>query len=206
LRGTDESGGSGAQPGDAALVAAFQRDPHGAAGRAAAERLLGRYRQRVLLWCWQVLRDRDAALDTAQEVLISAYRGLDGYRDEHRFGAWLFTIARNRCRGELRRRRVPLAGEAVLALVADEEPRPDQTLERKEREAALMALVRTELTPLEQDALWLRCDEGLAVAAITARLGITEKTGARAVLQRARRKLRRALARGEPEADPGGAT
>jgi len=174
-------------------VLAYQRDPAGEEGRRAVALLLERYRRRVLAWCWQVVRDRDAALDLAQDVLVSAYRKLGDYRDDDRFGCWLFTIARHRCLSELRRRRAPLADEAVLELLADPSPRPDEQLERKLDEETVLRLVKERLTTLEQDALWLRCYEGLPVEVITRRLGITEASGARAVLQRARRKLRAAL-------------
>ena len=49
------------------------------------------------------------------------------------------------------------------------------------------------LTKQEKDALWMRCFEALPVDVITRQLDITGATGARAVLQKARRKLRRAL-------------
>jgi RNA polymerase sigma-70 factor (ECF subfamily) len=183
----------GGGDGDHALVARYQRDPRGEAGRQAASLLLARYRERVLIWCWRVVGDREAALDLAQEVLINAYRRLGDYDHDGRFGAWLFTIARHRCLSELRKRRVPVADEAVLELVADGAPAPDEALERRLAAEELLDLVRDTLTPLEQDALWLRCHEGLPVEVITRRLDITEGTGARAVLQRARRKLRSAL-------------
>lgn len=180
---------------DRVLVESYQRDPRSEAGRQAASRLLARYRERVLIWCWRVVDDRELALDLAQDVLLNAYRRLDGYHHDGRFGAWLFTIARNRCLAELRRRNVPVAAEGVLELVADPRPAPDEAWERKNAAAELFALVREELTPLEQDTIWLRCHEGLPVDVITRRLDIREATGARAVLQRARRKLRSALAR-----------
>lgn len=186
------------QAGDAdfALVTAYQRDPTGEAGRRAASELLGRYRERVLVWCWRVVGDREAALDLAQEVLLSAYGRLEDYEHDDRFGAWLFTIARHRCLDELRRRRIPVAEDAVLEMVADPRPAPDESYERRTAAQAMLAMVQDTLTPLEQDAVWLRCHEGLPVDVITRRLGIGEATGARAVLQRARRKLRSALAAG----------
>jgi len=185
------------EPSDRELVQVHQRDPASSAGRAAASQLLVRYRQRVLVWCWRLVHEREAALDLAQEVMLSVWRNLGEYDERGQFGAWVFMVARNRCLSELRRRKVPLAENAVLEMVADSGPRPDEVLERKLVGEELERLVVDTLTVLEQDALWLRCYEGLSVEVITRRLGITEKTGARAVLQRARRKLRAALAAGE---------
>jgi RNA polymerase sigma-70 factor (ECF subfamily) len=194
----DGAGGSDARE-DHDLVRIYQRDPEGVAGRAAAGDLLARYRRRVLVWCWRLMGDRETALDLAQDVLLSAYQNLGTYREQSRFGAWIFMIARNRCLSELRRRKVPLASEGVLALVRDHGPRPDEVLERKHLGEHLEELVRTTLDQQERDALWLRCYEGLPVETITRRLGIREASGARAVLQRARRKLRAALAAREGE-------
>ena len=180
----------------------YQRDPASEAGRQAASRLLARYRQRVLIWCWRVVGDREMALDLAQEVLISAYQRLTDYDHDGRFGAWLFTIARNRCLSELRRRRIPIAENAVLDLVVDAAPAPDEALERRLAAEDLLGLVRDTLTAEEQTVVWLRCYEGLPVDVITKRLNLAGKTGARGVLQRARRKLRSALAL-QREADDG---
>jgi RNA polymerase sigma-70 factor (ECF subfamily) len=195
----DGPGGDSTGPADDELVVAYQRAPDSQSGRDAAGRLLGRYRRRVLIWCRRLIRDPEAAEDLAQESLLSALRSLRAYRERGDFGAWLFMVTRNRCLSELRRRQVPMAGDALLELIADERPRPDQELERKRLGADLEQLVRETLDPLEQDALWLRCYEGLSVDVITRRLAIGEATGARAVLQRARRKLRRVLARNEED-------
>ena len=190
---------------------AYQRDPASEAGRQAASRLLARYRQRVLIWCWRVVGDREMALDLAQEVLISAYQRLTDYDHDGRFGAWLFTIARNRCLSELRRRRIPIAENAVLDLLVDETPAPDEALERRLAAEDLLGLVRNTLTAEEQTVVWLRCYEGLSVDVITRRLDLAGKSGARGVLQRARRKLRSALALQREAGDgidpnPGGGT
>jgi RNA polymerase sigma-70 factor (ECF subfamily) len=184
---------------DEALLATAVRWPATRAGREAASRLLARYQDRVYAWCYRHVRERELALDLAQEVLISAYRNLDGFDARARFGSWLFAIARNRCLSELRRSRPASEDHLLLEIVADRRPGPDRVLEQKLDEDALLELVRRHLDPVEQEALWLRCFERLPVDEITRMLRIPEATGARAVLQRARRKLRAALARREEE-------
>ena len=71
--------------------------------------------------------------------------------------------------------------------------------------ALLCGCIRDELEPQEQEALWLRCFEGLSVDAITEVLAVREASGARAVLQRARRKLRAAWRQKQDLAEGAGA-
>ncbi len=97
---------------------------------------------------------------------------------------------------ELRKRRLPQEDEAVLQLVADTGPSPARELEERQSEEALHATIRDHLTRLEQDALWMRCVERVPVDEITRLLAIEDQSGARAVLQRARRRLRAALEQG----------
>jgi DNA-directed RNA polymerase specialized sigma24 family protein len=73
--------------------------------------------------------------------------------------------------------------------------RPDDELEAKQDEERLVAVMRECLTLEEQQALRLRCLERMPVDAVTRALGLNEASGARGVLQRARRKLRAALVR-----------
>ena len=58
------------------------------------------------------------------------------------------------------------------------------------------------LEPNERLALWLRAEEEMSVAELTRVLGLENATGARALLQTARRKLRAALDGGERERRP----
>jgi DNA-directed RNA polymerase specialized sigma24 family protein len=77
-------------------------------------------------------------------------------------------------------------------LVDDEEP--GRLFESEREEAAMEALLRETLSPVEHQAIWLRCFEGLPVGEVTRILGLTHASGARSVLQSAREKLRCALA------------
>ncbi|MCP4573782.1 MAG: sigma-70 family RNA polymerase sigma factor [bacterium] len=163
------------------------------AGRHAASTLLGRYRDRVYVWCLRYVRDRERALDMAQEVLISAYRNLDSFEGRSQFGSWIFTITRNRCLSELRRPALLVDEEADPAERSAPQAPPDRNLEERLDEEALRDLIQASLDPVEQQALWLRCFEKMPVDEITRVLGIEETSGARGVLQRARRRLRAAL-------------
>ncbi len=177
---------------DAELVRLAQAERGHARGRAAAEQLFGRYHGRVFAWCLRRVRNRDEAYDLAQDVMLNAYRALPAFAGESSFSTWLYVIARNRCGRAMRR----------MSLVRDEAQEPDalpssgaspddEVSGRLEQEAVL-DLMRRHLEPREQIALWLRCYEGMDVAQITEALGIATASGARGMLQTARRKLRAA--------------
>jgi len=76
---------------------------------------------------------------------------------------------------------------------------PALQLEERESEEMFYKLMITALEPLERWTLWLRCFERMPVDEITRVLRIDRASGARGVLQKARRKLRAAL--GEPNND-----
>jgi RNA polymerase sigma-70 factor, ECF subfamily len=160
--------------------------------RAAASELLGRYNEAVYVWCYRYVLDHDRAMDLSQEVLLRAYRSLATFAGRSHFGSWLFAIARNRCISEMQ----------LVSILTDPEVDPDDImvggpdpaadLEQEQDERSLLTLIREHLTPLEQETVWLRCVERMPLRAITRVLGIGQQSGARGVLQQARRKLRAA--------------
>lgn len=86
---------------DAALVA------HATAGVTAAfDELVHRYRGRVLRLVAGTLSRSTEVEDIAQEIFIKAYLSLPRYRGTASFSTWLYTIAVNRCRDEIRRSRI----------------------------------------------------------------------------------------------------
>lgn len=180
---------------DELLVERARTDPEGTSGREAASELLGRYRGRVYLWCRRYARNHDDALEMAQEALLAAYRGLGSFRGRSRFSSWLFAITRNRCLSALRPVKLLQDESEDLDALPDSGPGPDRTLEDREEERALLQLLGKELDPREQEALLLRCFERMPVDEITRILDIRTASGARGVLQNARRKLRAALER-----------
>jgi len=68
----------------------------------------------TLVWRWEknvynfVLRylgDREEAKDVCQQTFIRAYRKLRHLRTPEKFSTWLYQIALNICRDEIKRRR-----------------------------------------------------------------------------------------------------
>jgi RNA polymerase sigma-70 factor (ECF subfamily) len=80
-------------------------------------------------------RDRPLAEDVTQEAFLRAFRFLQGFRGDQRFGSWLFSIVRNCAMDALRRQRRTYAplDESMPALISD----PSLRLEL---DAALQAL------------------------------------------------------------------
>jgi len=162
--------------------------------RQAASELLRRYQDRVFCWCLRRVQDPEQARDLAQEVLISAYRHLRSFAGRARFSSWLFAITHNCCLSALRRPHLVYDLESATESLVHPAPGPEQEFEERAAEQAALELIRGCLDPFEQEVLWLRCFERVPVETITGMMNIRESSGARGVLQRARRKLRAALA------------
>lgn len=160
--------------------------------RAAATELVCRYRDAVYLWCYRYTRDTERALDLSQDVLAVVWEKIGTFEGRSKFSSWLFSVTRNRCIDSSRRVDL-LADDAELGDIRDAAPLPDAVLEDESGEEWLLHTIRTELEPQEQQAIWLRCVERMPVDEVTRILGVDGASGARAVLQRARRKLRAAL-------------
>ena len=74
------------------------------AGEAAAfEGIVRRWQGPLVNLAYRFTRDRARAEELAQEAFLRAYRSLRGWRREAAFSTWLFTLATNLYRSELRR-------------------------------------------------------------------------------------------------------
>ncbi len=118
--------------------------------------LLSPYRGPLLAFLSRYAEDRHDAEDLLQETLVRVWRGLEGYEDRGRLGAWLFTVARrvaiDASRTTSRRSRVIEPGP-VPPGVSGESPEGDLLI----GELRLLLLQEVDRLPEEQrEVLLLR--------------------------------------------------
>jgi len=161
---------------------------------AAATELVSRYRDSVYLWCFRYTGDVERALDLSQDVLTSVWERIETFEGRAKFSSWLYAVTRNRCI-DAGRHVSYLLDEDAVAAAPDRAPLPDAALYEEQDEQWLLQTIRTELEPDEQQAIWLRCVERMGIDDVTRIMKLENASGARTVLQRARKKLRGALER-----------
>ena len=84
---------------DAALMLRIKQGD----GTAFAQ-LVDKYKQPVMNFIYRMLRDITEAEDLAQNVFLQVHKSAHRYEVSSKFSTWLFTIARNLCLNEIRRR------------------------------------------------------------------------------------------------------
>ena len=67
--------------------------------------LVSRWEKRVYNYLLRLVRNREDALDLAQDVFLKAFQNLKKLDDPDRFAAWLFRIAHNEAYSLLRKNR-----------------------------------------------------------------------------------------------------
>ena len=120
--------------------------------RAAFAGLVEKYKQPVLNFIYRTLRDETEAEDLAQNVFFQVYKSRSRYQRTAKFSTWLFTIARNLCLNELRRRsRHP--AESIEETQAENEDQPLRQFEDKSQLAPPEKLLQGELAQKIEEAL-----------------------------------------------------
>jgi RNA polymerase sigma-70 factor (ECF subfamily) len=82
---------------------------HLAGDERAFTRLVTRYQPRLVNFVTRMIQDRERAEDLVQEAFLRVYRHLNRFDQSRKFSTWVYTIASNLARNELRnRKRSPL--------------------------------------------------------------------------------------------------
>ncbi len=152
-----------------------------------------RYHVRVTRWCAKFTGNAGTAQDIAQDVFVRAFRNLGSYRGDSRFSTWLYVITRNQCMTALDRE----AGEPGCVTLDGALRQPDPNwLEPYERVDSVhtyerrCARLMQNLTPMEGRVMMLHYGFDVPLADITKSLSLQNKSGAKAYIVSARRKLR----------------
>lgn len=169
----------------------------------ALRELMARHKDRLFRYVYRILCNEADAAEVVAGTFVRVYRSADRFRSRAKVSTWIYTIATNLCRDQLRRekrrglfrslfeKRAAADGDEGLSLVetiAADDSAPPQVLEQSERLGQLRALV---------DALPLKLKEPFVLCALEdhshrdcARiLGVSEKA-VETRIYRARKLLR----------------
>jgi RNA polymerase sigma-70 factor (ECF subfamily) len=155
---------------------------------AAFEGIVRRWQGPLVNMAWRYCRDRSRAEEMAQEAFVRAWRGLAGWRRESSFSTWLFALAGNVYRSELKRFPtvdVPLGEIAELSGPASQH---ETVAEQRRHEALRRAVLALPLRYREPVVLYYFHEMDVSAAART--MGLPEGT-VKARLARGRELLRK---------------
>lgn len=162
----------------------------------AFQELVSRYHQKIYVVIVGLLRNREDALEVAQETFFRAYRKINSFQGGSSFYTWLYRIAVNLAIDSKRRqKRTPLDfRDAMDGLLEEQnEVAKDPFLDVHDRELRekLVAAIN-DLTPEHKAVIMLRTVQGLSYKDISQILGCSEGT-VMSRLHYARKKLQEKL-------------
>jgi RNA polymerase sigma-70 factor (ECF subfamily) len=173
----------------------------GRGDRAAFDEIVRRYSSRMVNVAYQMTGDAELAQDIAQETFYRAYRSASTYKQIAKFSTWLYTIAINLCRNELRRRKHKFYSleqmaereeeSSVRVDVVDNRAQSDREAERKEL-GRLIEMAIGRLPEKFRQPLVLRDVEGLSYEETGKILNLPEGT-VKSRINRARSRVKEIL-------------
>lgn len=185
---------------------------------AAFNELIRLYQGRIFRLVFRMLGDRTEAEDLAQEVFITVFKSIDGFRGDSKLSTWLYRVATNHCKNRIkyldRRARgkkkeydevaehdaLDSASMSASAHIA----RPDQMMEAMQKERILQQAIAA-LEDEHRELIVLRDIEHMTYEQIQDITGLAEGT-VKSRLHRARHSLRTKVLRlseGRRSSNPG---
>jgi RNA polymerase sigma-70 factor, ECF subfamily len=114
--------------------------------------LVDKYKQPILNLAYRMLHDAAEAEDLAQAVFVQVFKSAGRYEVSSKFSTWLFTIARNLCLNEIRRRsRHPV--DSIDVPHPEQEDQPLHQFEDTRTASAPERLLHGELERLIEEAV-----------------------------------------------------
>ncbi|RPI94255.1 MAG: RNA polymerase sigma factor [Chloroflexi bacterium] len=166
-----------------------------AGNEAALEMFVRQYETSVFRLALSIVGDSAEASEITQETFIAALRSLPAYQEKKSLKAWLYTIALNRSRSHLRKRRVFERLRATLTTIlqieTEKQVLPEEAVIQSEKEAQIWRALN-ELDERHRIVVILRYFHELSVTEISEILSVHEGT-IHSRLHSAREKLRSTL-------------
>lgn len=161
----------------------------------AFEGLVRLHQRMVYGLALSLTRSHHDAEELTQTVFLKAWKGLKTFRGASSLSTWLYRLTRNACTDHYRQNQKRIRDHSLedpdLAPLADQAPLPQEIVEQRERQQALMDAME-KLSEESRTVLLLREVEGFTYQEIAQNLGLSEGT-VKSQLFRARRALRNNL-------------
>ena len=153
----------------------------------AFEVLLGRHRKPVYNFILRYVGDKETAEDLLQETFMRVIKGAEAYKRQAKFTTWLYTIARNLCVDQTRRRKhrrhasldAPMASEADSGTLLDVIPGSEMASDRKSVNKELYATMQGAIASLgdeQREVFLMREFLDLPFKEIAEVVGVSENT------------------------------
>jgi len=177
---------------------------------AAFNELVRLYQGKVFRLVFRMIGDAAEAEDLAQEVFVTVFKSIDGFRGDSKFSTWLYRVATNHCKNRIKylgrrargskkefdefgdRDAIESASMSTSATV----PRPDEMADAKRTETFIQRALAA-LPDEQRELVVLRDIQNMTYDEIQTVTGLAEGTvksrlhRARLVLQKSLRELQR---------------
>lgn len=164
----------------------------------AFEKIVERHKNRLYSFVYRFVGDRETAEDILQETFLRAFRRRKDYRSIANFSTWLFTIAGNLAKSELRRRKrwrffsLNWDEESETGIeIPDESQRPDTVTEASIADRQIQEAIQS-LPASYRKVILLRDVEGMSYQEIAGIVGRPVGT-VKSRVNRARLRLQKRL-------------
>jgi RNA polymerase sigma factor (sigma-70 family) len=165
-----------------ALIARAREGDKNAQGR-----LVQLWYKRIYNFSYKFFFDHDLAMEAAQKTFIAMHKNLPSLNDASRFRSWLYTIAVNFCREELRKKKSARSvslddlkpGEAEDSYRWERSEERSENPEKIMRQTELSDLLQKclmELSQEQREVIIMKEYEGLKFREIAEALNLSENT------------------------------
>jgi RNA polymerase sigma-70 factor (ECF subfamily) len=170
---------------------------------AAFNELIELYQAKIFRLVFRMIGDRGEAEELAQDVFVTVFKSIDGFRGDSKLSTWLYRVASNHCKNRIKYLgRRAQSSKKEFDEVADRDaiesgtmstsaqvPRPDELMQARQMEGFIRRAL-AELDDEQRELVVLRDIENMTYEDIQNVTGLAEGT-VKSRLHRARQALQK---------------